>query len=123
MPNSLAVVECTTSGGLKIPESLFHMNGKTRTRLDLWKLAYTIREKLGTGVELSDGRLVAVHLAKVYFVYVEARGNEVKAKYVGRCASVHVDAVVDGKDVKITNVDLSNCEDCVARKRVGSNVA
>jgi hypothetical protein len=101
------------------------MNGRTKTRLDLWKLTYTIREKLGTGVELPDGRLVAVNIIGDHFAYVEVRGNEVKAKYVGRCVRVHVDAVIEGNDVEIANVDLINCEDCIARKEAGcgSNAA
>jgi len=82
-----------------------------RTKPDLWKLAYTIREKLAAGIELSDGSVVAVRLSGDHFSYIIVHGNEVKAKYVDRCVSVYVDAVIEGKDVKITNVDVFNCAD------------
>jgi hypothetical protein len=85
---------------------------RTQTRLDLPKLAYAIREKLWSGVALSDGRVVAVHLSEVHLTYVEMRGDEVKVRYMGTCIDVYVDAVVEGKDIKIANVELVSCGDC-----------
>jgi hypothetical protein len=88
----------------------------SRTKPDLWKLVYTIRERLESGVELSDGSAVAVHLSGDHFAYVKVRGNEVKVQYVDRCVNVRVDAVIEGRDVKITNVEMFNC----AEKGVGN---
>ncbi|MFZ8810745.1 MAG: hypothetical protein ACO2PN_21880 [Pyrobaculum sp.] len=71
-----------------------------------------VREKLRLGVELADGSVVAVNLSVYHFSYAKVYGNKAEVVYVTGCADVHVDAVINGRDVEIGDVRLYNlCSD------------
>jgi len=81
-------------------------------RLDLRELIDKVREKLRLGVELPDGSVVSVNLSVYHFSYAKVYGNKAEVVYVTGCVGVHVDAVINDKDVEIGDVRLYNlCND------------
>jgi hypothetical protein len=94
------------------------MGTKTETKTQtqhckhLRELIDEVREKLRSGVELSDGSVVSVNLSVYHFSYAKVYGNKAEVVYVTGCVSVHVDVVISSKDVEIEDVRLYNlCND------------
>jgi 2-phosphoglycerate kinase len=90
------------------------METKTQTQqcgqnqIDLRELTDKIREKLRSGVKLSDGSTVHISPSMYHFTYAKIRENRAEVVYVTGCVSTHVDVVINGADIEISNVRLHN---------------
>jgi hypothetical protein len=81
-------------------------------QLDLRKLIDDVREKLRSGVELSDGSTVVVNPSIYHFSYAKLHGDRAKVVYVTGYVSMHIDVAISDGDVKISDVRLYNlCSD------------
>jgi hypothetical protein len=90
------------------------METKTQTQacgqpqLDLRELVDKVREKLRSGVRLSDGSVTYVNYSVNHFTYAKAHGNKVEIIYVAGCVGTHVDVTINGVDIEISDIRLYN---------------